>query len=86
MAFKMDLRTIDLVPDGEVLRIWLNRPEARNAHNQQMVQEVGDLFTALNAQSEFRIAVLGGKGKSFCAGADRKEKLPKPVNLSLIHI
>ena len=80
MAFKMDLRTIDLVPDGEVLRIWLNRPEARNAHNQQMVQEVGDLFTALNAQSEFRLAVLGGRGKSFCAGADRKEKLPKPVN------
>ena len=80
MAFKMDLRTIDLEPDGEVLRIWLNRPEARNAHNQQMVKEIGDLFTAINAQSQFRVAVLGGRGKSFCAGADRKEKLPIPEN------
>ena len=80
MAFHLDLETIELDPDGEVLRIWFNRPESRNAHNQQMVQEVGDLFSALNSQSEFRVAVLGGRGKSFCAGADRKEKLSDPTN------
>ena len=45
-----------------------------------MVQEVGDLFIALNSQSEFRLAVLGGRGKSFCAGADRKEVLSEPAN------
>jgi len=80
MAFQLDLHTLELEPDGEVLRIWFNRPESRNAHNQQMVQEVGDLFIALNSQSEFRVAVLGGRGKSFCAGADRKEVLSEPAN------
>ena len=40
MAFQLDLHTLELEPDGEVLRIWFNRPESRNAHNQQMVQEL----------------------------------------------
>ena len=80
MAFRIDLETIELEPDGEVLRIWLNRPESRNAHNQKMVEEVGDLFIKLNSQPEYLIAVLGGRGKSFCAGADRKEQAPKAMN------
>ena len=80
MAFQLNLETLQLEPDGEVVRIWFNRPESRNAHNQQMVEEVGDLFIALNSQSEFRVAVLGGKGKSFCAGADRKEQVSDPTN------
>ena len=80
MAFQLNLETLQLEPDGEIVRIWFNRPESRNAHNQQMVKEVGDLFTALNSQSEFRVAVLGGRGKSFCAGADRKEQVPDPTN------
>ena len=80
MAFRFDLETIEVKPDGEVLRIWLNRPESRNAHNQKMVEEVGDLFIALNSQPDFRVAVLGGRGKSFCAGADRKEQAAPAQN------
>ena len=70
-----DFETLELEPDGEVLRVWLDRPEARNAHNQAMVREVGDLFLALNGVGEHRVVVLGGRGKSFCAGADRKERV-----------
>jgi len=80
MAFQLNLETLQVEPDGDIVRIWFNRPEFRNAHNQQMVKEVGDLFIALNSQSEYRVAVLGGRGKSFCAGADRKEQLPEPTN------
>jgi enoyl-CoA hydratase/carnithine racemase len=76
----LGLETIETEAEGEVLRAWLNRPASRNAHNQQMVREVGDLFIALNQASEIRIVVLGGRGKSFCAGADRKEQLPSPAN------
>ncbi|MDG2112451.1 MAG: enoyl-CoA hydratase-related protein, partial [Actinomycetota bacterium] len=64
----LGLETIETEAEGEVLRAWLNRPASRNAHNQQMVREVGDLFIALNQASEIRIVVLGGRGKSFCAG------------------
>jgi enoyl-CoA hydratase/carnithine racemase len=76
----LDLGTIELEPDGEVLRVWLNRPASRNAHNQQMIEEVGDLFIALNAIGDFRVVVLGGRGKSFCAGADRKEQAVSSPN------
>ena len=75
-----DYETLEIEPNGEFLRIWLNRPESRNAHNQQMIKEVGDIFLARNTQTEFRVAVLGGRGKSFCAGADRKEILTAPSN------
>lgn len=69
----LTLQTIELELQGEVLNVWLNRPEARNAHNSLMIQEVGDLFNAIDATHEVRVVVLGGRGKSFCAGADRKE-------------
>ncbi len=79
----LDLTTIELEPDGDVLRVWLNRPEARNAHNQAMIGEVGDLFIALNTTPDHRVVVLGGRGKSFCAGADRKERAPVPEDARL---
>jgi enoyl-CoA hydratase/carnithine racemase len=61
--------------DG-VLRVWLNRPDKRNAHDQQMIAEVGDLFLAAGSDFETKVIVLGGRGPTFCAGADRREKLP----------
>ncbi len=76
----LNLTRIQLEPDGEVLRVWLNRPEARNAHDQAMIGEVADVFNAISAQTDFRVVVLGGRGKSFCAGADRKETHPSQPN------
>ena len=48
-----------------------------------MLKEIGDLFSSLESDYETRVAVLGGRGRSFCAGADRKppiagEQLPEP--------
>jgi len=69
----LNLETIELEQQEDVLRVWFNRPERRNAHNQLMIREVGDLFEAINSAFDIRVVVLGGRGKSFCAGADRKE-------------
>jgi enoyl-CoA hydratase/carnithine racemase len=57
----------------EVLRVWLNRPHRRNAVNFRMMQEVGDVFLALQQDFTTKVVVLGGRGLSFCAGADRKQ-------------
>jgi enoyl-CoA hydratase/carnithine racemase len=68
-------RTLELERDParpEVLRVWLNRPQRRNAVNNRMMQEVGDLFQALQQDFTTKVVVLGGRGLSFCAGADRK--------------
>ena len=55
---------------GHVGRVWLDRPEVRNALNGALIRELAAAFTALGAESDLRAIVLGGSGKAFCAGAD----------------
>jgi methylglutaconyl-CoA hydratase len=50
--------------------IWLNRPEKHNALNPLMIAELTEAFKRLSAETNTRIIVMRGKGKSFCAGAD----------------
>ena len=71
----MDFDRIEIERDGPVLRAWLNRPEKRNAHDLQMIAEVGDLFEGVAEEFDVRLVVLGGRGPTFCAGADRRERL-----------
>ena len=59
--------------DGPVAHISLNRPQALNAYNIQMRD---DLFAALEAvqqDSEVRSLLITGQGRAFCAGADLTE-------------
>lgn len=68
-------QTLELERDParpEVLHVWLNRPHRRNAVNARMMAEVGDVFEALQQDFATRVVVLGGRGLSFCSGADRK--------------
>jgi methylglutaconyl-CoA hydratase len=50
--------------------VLLNRPEIHNAFNDELVKQVAETFKELGCRSEVRVIVLGGNGKSFCAGAD----------------
>jgi len=63
-------------PQEHILRITLNRPEARNAMNTQMGHDVLDVFMSLMLDpGPARVAVLTGAGdKAFCAGGDLKER------------
>ena len=62
--------TLQIERDGPVARVWLNRPEVRNAFNEGVITELGAAFTAFAADDDLRAIVLGGHGKAFCAGAD----------------
>lgn len=62
--------TLEVERDGPVLRIWLARPEKRNAASPELLREVGDAFLSLDTDFETRVVVLGGRGKSFCSGMD----------------
>ena len=67
----MDLRsqaweTLELAWEGPILRVWLNRPEKRNALNGNALEEIATLFTALQSEFETRVIVLGGRGASLC--------------------
>lgn len=56
--------------DGPVARVFLNRPEVRNAFNDGVVAELARAFAGFAADDTLRAVVLGGHGKAFCAGAD----------------
>ena len=62
--------TLDIQIQGPVARVYLNRPEVRNAFNDGVIRELTDAFRTLGADPALRAIVLGGHGKAFCAGAD----------------
>ena len=66
----MKYETIQFKKMDSVGRIDFNRPEIHNAFNSTVIREMLDLFGKLESDSELRLIVLSGKGKSFCAGAD----------------
>ncbi|WP_295216337.1 MULTISPECIES: enoyl-CoA hydratase/isomerase family protein [Pseudomonadota] len=65
-----DFTTLELAIDGPVARIWLNRPEMRNAIDDVFIRELAEAFAQAQAASGVRAVVLGGRGPAFCAGAN----------------
>jgi len=55
--------------DDDIACVTLNRPERLNAIDGSLIDGVEDALHALSA-GEFRVAVLTGAGRGFCAGAD----------------
>ena len=55
---------------GAVGRVWLDRPDVRNALNGVLIRDLAAAFAAFAADAGVRAIVLGGSGKAFCAGAD----------------
>ena len=55
---------------GSVLTIALNRPEVRNAFNDEVIQELTIAFRAVGDRTDVRAVVLASSGPAFCAGAD----------------
>jgi len=62
--------TLDITRDGAVARVFLNRPDVRNAFNDTVIAELTAAFRELGADASLRAIVLGGHGKAFCAGGD----------------
>ena len=55
-----------------ITTVVLNRPEVRNAVDNETAEAMADAFRAFDADPEQRVAVLWGSGGAFCAGADLK--------------
>jgi methylglutaconyl-CoA hydratase len=54
--------------EGAVLRVSLNRPEVRNALNDELIAAITQVFTTVS--SDIRVIVISGEGAAFCAGGD----------------
>jgi methylglutaconyl-CoA hydratase len=56
--------------DGAVEHLVLNRPQVRNAFNDELIAEVTAWTRRLQTDGDVRAVVISGAGPSFCAGAD----------------
>src|SRR5258708_26427876 len=63
--------TYEELDEGSIVRIMLNRPEARNAQNRGMRIELNGAFLEAEADDRVRVVILGGAGKRFAGGDDR---------------
>jgi enoyl-CoA hydratase len=73
MEALMTHETILVEQRGAVTLITLNRPQALNALNSQILADLIDAFAAYDADGTQRCAVVTGSEKAFAAGADIKE-------------
>jgi methylglutaconyl-CoA hydratase len=64
------VKHLELRFDSGVATVTLNRPDVRNAFNDEVIAELMGVFVELGERSEVRCIVLAGNGPAFCAGAD----------------
>ena len=67
-----EVRKLILEQDGDLLTIWFNRPEVRNALSDEMADELASVLEALPGERDIRFVILRGKGGAFCSGGDLK--------------
>jgi methylglutaconyl-CoA hydratase len=89
-----DYQNIKIFVEDDVFTIQLDRPEKRNAINEQTMDELLDVFKKIRGTDSLKIAVLKASGDDFCAGADlewmrstqgMEEKQLTEQNLKLQH-
>ncbi|NBS09737.1 MAG: enoyl-CoA hydratase/isomerase family protein, partial [Betaproteobacteria bacterium] len=65
------MNTLELIrPSAHVAEVWLNRPDVRNAFNDEVIAELTQAFVQFAHEPQLRVVQLGARGKAFCAGAD----------------
>ena len=66
----MDYRNIILERDDGIATIRLNRPDALNALNSDLLEEFIDAIVDVGGDETIKALVIRGEGRAFCAGAD----------------
>ena len=65
--------TIKADQKGRIAILTINRPDALNALNTQVMTELTDAITKIDREPSIAVTVLTGEGRAFAAGADIKE-------------
>jgi 3-hydroxypropionyl-coenzyme A dehydratase len=65
------MKYIQLEPQGDIAILRINRPEALNAMNVDVISELSKMIDILAADDSIKVVIVTGAGeRSFCAGAD----------------
>ena len=73
----MTYRTILVDISEKICTITLNRPEALNALNSEMLNEITKVLQTCDKSNDVRVIIITGSQKAFAAGADIKEMVNK---------
>ncbi len=66
---------LDQVTDAPICVLTLNRPEAMNALNQELLLEFLQILEEIDSDNRYYCTIITGSGeRAFCAGADLKER------------
>lgn len=68
--FAHDWKTLEVIKDGALATVRLNRPEARNALSYGAMAELAEIARALKARTDIHAIILTGAESYFSAGAD----------------
>lgn len=68
---------------GRVLLLTLNRPAARNALNNALLEQIADALDAAAADRDLSVCVIYGNARCFAAGADLNEMAEKDLPATL---
>ena len=66
------METVSVETHGRTAVVTIERSERRNAVDGATAQALYDAFKAFDADDALDVAILQGRGGSFCAGADLK--------------
>ncbi len=70
-----DTDHIILEKDGNVARVWLNRPHKKNAVTTELLNRLDEIIVEVDEDPELKVLVLRGRGNTFCSGFDLDELL-----------
>jgi enoyl-CoA hydratase/carnithine racemase len=60
------------IVDGEIAIVQMNRPEALNAVNAEMIQERAEIYEGIAKDPEIKVMITTGNERAYCAGGDLK--------------
>jgi enoyl-CoA hydratase/carnithine racemase len=76
----MGYQTLIMEKKNGIAKITLNRPEALNALNKKLSEEIGLAIEDAGKDETIRVVVITGAGRAFCAGGDLKDLPLTPGN------
>ncbi len=66
----MDYQTIDFLKEENIGKVFLNRPDKRNALNDDLIRELTECLSHISKNPNIKACILTGNGEAFCSGAD----------------
>jgi enoyl-CoA hydratase len=69
----IDTDHIVLEKDGDIARVWLNRPHKKNAVTVELLHRLDEIIVEVDNDPELKVLVLRGRNNTFCSGFDLDE-------------